>query len=460
MPLSRIAPAMQRAAIVAEDARFWEHDGVDWDALRGAAEKNLEKGAIKVGGSTITQQLAKNLYLSPARTPWRKLRELAIARRLERALSKKRILELYQNVIEFGPRTFGVEAAARRFMGKSARDLSREEAATLAAVIPCPHLRPRDAQGPGGAPRPANHTLDVTRSAILTRVNPQEGKGMRPVRGRGFIGAGVGIGVFVRMELMSVGCPRGPASLDGSPKKVNIYGLERAQRMTIRVLDKKGQPVDGTPQWSSANPGVVAAEDGGRLVAKSAGKAMVTASLGDLQVQVPVEVVDVSSVEMSTPSLVVLGPIGTSVPLSYVVKDSKGKVVSLKPSFSSHDPNIVKVDDEGVVTSAAAGKSTIVGRIGDVQGGCDVEVVVHAISRLEVRPATALVHVGDSQHFQVTAYGPDGIPVPDVAAAFKSSNPAVASVDAAGVASGKKTGAAVIRVELAGQSAEATLLVN
>ncbi len=140
VPLSRISPAMIRAAIVAEDARFWEHEGVDWEALRGAAEKNWEKGKVKVGGSTITQQLAKNLYLSPARSPWRKLREFAIAWRLEARLSKKRILELYLNVIEFGPRTFGVEAAARKYMGKPARELSREEAATLAAVIPSPRI--------------------------------------------------------------------------------------------------------------------------------------------------------------------------------------------------------------------------------------------------------------------------------------------------------------------------------
>ncbi len=140
VPLSRIAPDLQRAVVAAEDARFWEHAGVDWGATRGALERNWEKGRLKVGGSTITQQLAKNLYLSPARTPWRKLRELVIARRLEHRLSKKRILELYLNVIEFGPRTFGVEAAARRFMGKSARDLSRVEAATLAAVIPSPRI--------------------------------------------------------------------------------------------------------------------------------------------------------------------------------------------------------------------------------------------------------------------------------------------------------------------------------
>jgi monofunctional glycosyltransferase len=140
VPMSRIAPAMRRAAIVAEDARFWDHDGVDWSAMRGALRRDLVRGNVKVGGSTITQQLAKNLYLSPARTPWRKLREIAIARRLERELSKARILELYLNVIEFGPRTFGIEAAARRYFHKSARDLTPQEAATLAAMIPSPRI--------------------------------------------------------------------------------------------------------------------------------------------------------------------------------------------------------------------------------------------------------------------------------------------------------------------------------
>jgi monofunctional biosynthetic peptidoglycan transglycosylase len=140
VPLSRISPHMQRAAIVAEDARFWQHEGVDWEAAREALEKNFEKGRIKAGGSTITQQLAKNLYLSPSRTPWRKLRELAITARLERQLSKRRILELYLNVAEFGQRTWGVEAAARRYFGKSAAELTREEAATLAAMLPSPRI--------------------------------------------------------------------------------------------------------------------------------------------------------------------------------------------------------------------------------------------------------------------------------------------------------------------------------
>jgi monofunctional biosynthetic peptidoglycan transglycosylase len=140
VPLSRIAPTLRRAAVVAEDARFWSHGGVDWDAVREAFGRNWKERELGHGASTITQQLAKNLYLSPARTPWRKLREWAIARRLERRLSKRRILELYLNVIEFGRRTYGAEAASRRYFGKSAAGLSATEAATLAAIIPSPRL--------------------------------------------------------------------------------------------------------------------------------------------------------------------------------------------------------------------------------------------------------------------------------------------------------------------------------
>ena len=138
--LSRISPHLRLAVVVAEDARFYQHGGIDWEAARASLEKDLEKGSLRSGGSTITQQLAKNLYLSPARTPWRKLREWAIARRMESSLSKDRILELYLNVVEFGPRTFGAEAAARRFFHKPAASLSDLEAATLAAVIPSPRI--------------------------------------------------------------------------------------------------------------------------------------------------------------------------------------------------------------------------------------------------------------------------------------------------------------------------------
>ena len=140
VPLSRISPALARAAVAAEDARFYEHAGVDWVSVRDAIQKDWDGRNLRHGASTITQQLAKNLYLSPRRTFSRKLREWAIARKLEAALSKRRILELYLNVVEFGPRTFGAEAAARRYFGKPAARLSDLEAATLAAVIPSPRL--------------------------------------------------------------------------------------------------------------------------------------------------------------------------------------------------------------------------------------------------------------------------------------------------------------------------------
>jgi monofunctional biosynthetic peptidoglycan transglycosylase len=140
VPLARIAPSLQRAVVVAEDARFWKHEGVDWEAVRKALEEDLAEGGARRGASTITQQLAKNLYLSPSRSPWRKLREWAIARRLERELPKRRILELYLNVIEFGERTYGAEAAARRYFRKPASRLTPQESATLAAVIPSPRV--------------------------------------------------------------------------------------------------------------------------------------------------------------------------------------------------------------------------------------------------------------------------------------------------------------------------------
>lgn len=260
--------------------------------------------------------------------------------------------------------------------------------------------------------------------------------------------------------LIATGCSRGPASIDLSPKKVKIFGLERSQRITARLLDRKGQPVEGTPDWSSSNPAVVAAEPGGRVVAKSAGKATVTATYHEITAQVPVEIVDVSMIEMAPASLSLIGPAGASVPLSYTIKDSRGHPIDLQLTWSSTNPKAATVSDQGVVTSVAAGTSTIIARVGDAQGGCDVTVVLRPIARLELRPATALVHVGDSQHFSVIAYGPDGLAIPDVAAAFQSSDPKVATVDAAGVASGHKAGAAIIRVQLAGNTAEATLLVN
>jgi monofunctional biosynthetic peptidoglycan transglycosylase len=138
VPLRRISPHLQRAVIVAEDASFYQHNGFDWEGLKEAATRNLDKGELRRGGSTITQQLAKNLYLSSDKSLFRKAREAMLTWQLEGALTKKRILELYLNVAEWGRGVYGAEAAARHHFGKSAADLTAEEAALLAAMLPSP----------------------------------------------------------------------------------------------------------------------------------------------------------------------------------------------------------------------------------------------------------------------------------------------------------------------------------
>jgi len=136
--LSRIAPFVIKAVIISEDDKFWHHEGFDYDALQKAVEEDIKKKNFTVGGSTISQQLANNLYLSPSKNPIRKIKEAILTWRIEKALSKKRIIELYLNVAEWGEGIFGIEAASRHYFGKSAAELSAREAAQLAAVLPNP----------------------------------------------------------------------------------------------------------------------------------------------------------------------------------------------------------------------------------------------------------------------------------------------------------------------------------
>ena len=167
----RISPLLVRAVLVAEDAAFFSHDGVDYDELRISMEKNWERWQFLRGASTITQQLAKNLYLSPSRNPYRKVRELMITRRLEAELSKTRILELYLNLIEWGDGIWGAEAAAQRYFGVPASDLSAEQAALMAGAIINPRVY---------SPAHPNRRLLQRQQLILGRMGqkaaPAEGK--------------------------------------------------------------------------------------------------------------------------------------------------------------------------------------------------------------------------------------------------------------------------------------------
>ena len=138
MSLSRISPHLQKAVIVAEDASFFQHEGFDWGGIQEATVRNIKSGTLARGGSTITQQLAKNLYLSSEKNLLRKVREALIARSMEQHLTKKRILEIYLNVAEWGQGVYGAEAAAQHHFGKPAAKLTAEEAALLAAILPSP----------------------------------------------------------------------------------------------------------------------------------------------------------------------------------------------------------------------------------------------------------------------------------------------------------------------------------
>jgi monofunctional biosynthetic peptidoglycan transglycosylase len=165
MPYDKISLNLKRALVAAEDANFMEHEGFDWDAIQKAYAKNQKKGKVVAGGSTISQQLAKNLFLSGRRSPWRKLQEAAITVMLEGVLDKRRIFEIYLNIIEWGNGVFGCEAAARHYFGKSAAALDAWEAARLASMVPNPRYYDRNRNTP---------FLDKKTNLILERMPSAE----------------------------------------------------------------------------------------------------------------------------------------------------------------------------------------------------------------------------------------------------------------------------------------------
>jgi monofunctional glycosyltransferase len=165
VPYERISPELKRAMIAAEDAKFVDHEGFDWEGIQNAMDKNLRKGRVVAGGSTITQQLAKNLFLTAQKSYWRKAEEAAITLMLEAMLDKRRIFEIYLNVIEWGSGIFGCEAAARHYFARGAATLDAEQAARLAAMAPNPRFYERNPNAKG-----LNHKIPI----ILERMHAAE----------------------------------------------------------------------------------------------------------------------------------------------------------------------------------------------------------------------------------------------------------------------------------------------
>jgi monofunctional biosynthetic peptidoglycan transglycosylase len=148
VPYAKVSSHLKRAILVAEDDKFVDHEGFDWDGIQKALEKNQKKGKVVAGGSTITQQLAKNLFLSADRNLFRKGEEAIITVMIEWLMDKERILEIYLNVIEWGEGVFGAEAAARHYFGVSAAQLSAEQSARLAAMVTRPRFYDRNRNAP------------------------------------------------------------------------------------------------------------------------------------------------------------------------------------------------------------------------------------------------------------------------------------------------------------------------
>ena len=146
--LKKISPYLRQAVVLAEDDNFYSHSGYDWEAIKKAAQADWKRKRFARGASTITQQLAKNLYLSSAKNPLRKIKEFFIALKLERELSKDRILEIYLNVIEWGNGIYGAEAAAKHYFNTSAASLGKHESAFLSAIIPKPRFYDKYRGGP------------------------------------------------------------------------------------------------------------------------------------------------------------------------------------------------------------------------------------------------------------------------------------------------------------------------
>jgi len=171
VPLDRISPRLVQAVLLSEDANFFGHDGIDWEAVRDAAEHDLRVGRFARGASTLTQQLAKNLWLGTEKSLWRKLKEAVLAAKLERAASKKRILALYMNVVEMDDGVFGVEAGARHRFGTSAADVSTAQAVLLASMLPAP--RRADLSRPSSWLRTRSRRL-LDRMRDARRIGPDE----------------------------------------------------------------------------------------------------------------------------------------------------------------------------------------------------------------------------------------------------------------------------------------------
>ncbi|MGH9441552.1 MAG: Ig-like domain-containing protein [Thermoanaerobaculia bacterium] len=232
--------------------------------------------------------------------------------------------------------------------------------------------------------------------------------------------------------------------------------------MEVRVLDKSGSEMQGqTLAWTSSDPSIVEAVGEGRLTAKKSGRAKLIVSCGKISATIPVEIVDLSEIVVAPASLKLLGPPGTSARLEVSGKTLAGQPAPVPPvAWSAEDPRVVKVAPDGTVTSLAPGKTMVLARLGDLLSESEIRVQNKTISRLELRPETAILHVNESQKFTALAYDEKGLLMPDAGAQFASLNPDLVKISGEGKATALAKGTAVVSATLAGKVARATVLID
>ena len=262
--------------------------------------------------------------------------------------------------------------------------------------------------------------------------------------------------------LISAGCGHRPASIDLSAARVTIYGAGGSKDVSADVLDAKARKLpDARVTWSSGDPKIAEVGGTGHIVGKSAGTTRVTASLGAISKTVSVEVKDISKITVAPAFVNLVGPVGTPMRLDVRGKTAKGLPTSAAgATFLSQNPRVAEVSADGTVRSIGNGKTSILVHLGDLLGEADVVVGLHTISRLEIRPDTAILRIGEAQLFTVVAYDDRGQPVENAAAQFSTDSPSVIVLASDGSATAQARGSASVTATLGPATSTASVIVN
>jgi uncharacterized protein YjdB len=263
--------------------------------------------------------------------------------------------------------------------------------------------------------------------------------------------------------LLLAACRPKVARLEANPRRLVIYGTEQSKEITVRAVDGKGASVTEMPplKWQSSDEKVVTVSPGGHVAPKHPGKATVTVSSGPLSASVAVEVVDLSAIELAPALLRLVGPAGTTARFVVTGRNAEKKPAPIPAvSWLVTNPKVASVARDGTVTSIASGRTLVTAKVGDLVAESELQIDVRNVSRIELRPETAILRVGESQRLSVTAYDENGLPIPDAGAQLSASAPDFVRLLGDGTVTGLKAGTAVITASVGDRRAEATVLVD